>query len=426
MMVMLADRFPLVRIFRLRSLMLLWSGQFLSQIGDSVYRLALAWQVLMLTGSSLAMGTVLVANILPSVLFSLVGGAVADRLPRRMILLLSDSGRGMVVALVAVLAWLHLLQFWHLLVLAVLFGVADSFFFPAYQSLIPEIVETDSLQSANALLQVGSLVSRLIGPALALLCLVTIGTAGAFALDALSFLFSVCSLIAIGSLIGSSFRKTNPQPDQQPDHPVEVLSQSSMRQDISEGLRFIRSVPWIWITITLAAIGNVTYFAPLMTALPRLVAHLGYWLLGLFSTADALGGIAAAVAMGVVHLKRRRGILAYSALLCTFASLVVLGLPFPFSSAVTFFLLAGLMSGIGLGIFEVIWSTVLQEKVPETLLGRVSSVDWLGSNALLPVGLLAIGLLTDRIGPSSLLLWCGLVSLVLALVGMSVRDIRRL
>ncbi len=425
MMVMLTDRFPFVRIFRIRSLTILWSGQFLSQIGDSMFRIALAWQVLMLTGSALAMGTVLVANILPSVLFSLLGGAFADRLPRRLILLVSDSGRGVIVALVALLAYLHLLQFWHLLMLSALFGIAESFFFPAYQAMIPQLVETDSLQPANSLLQLGSLVSRVIGPTLALVCLVTIGTAGAFAGDALSFLLSVISLLAIGSLAVASPKESPLQVEHQ-EAPAQEPQQTTMLQEIREGLRYVSTIPWLWMTIALAAAGNVTYFGSLMTALPRLVSHAGYWLLGIFSTADAAGGIGAALLMGTIVHVQKRGTLAYLALICSFSALVVLGLPLPHSLIFLFFALAGVMSGAGLGVFEVVWVTLLQERVPERLLGRVSSLDWLGSNALLPVGLLVVGSLADHLGASAVLLLCGLISLLLAIVGLCVPEIRRL
>lgn len=415
-----AERFPVIRVMRLRPFMIFWGGQFISQVGDSLYRLALGWQVLKLTGSATAMAVVLVVNILPSVLFSLVGGVLADRVPRRLILLVSDGGRGLVVAVVSFLVWFHLIQFWHLLILSLLFGIVDSFFFPAFQGIIPHLVDDESLHGANSLMQIGTLLSRVVGPPLALLCLATIGTTGAFVGDTFSFLCSVCSLVALRSLMTSPQQVMVEQSSQEQQTPLALL------QDIREGWNFVRFVPWLWITILLASLGNIAYFAPIMTVLPRLVAYTGYYLLGVFSLADAIGGMTAALMIGIFTKIRRRGILAYLALLVSATSLVILGLPLPSSDIMLYFVLAGIASGIGLSIFEVVWSTLVQEKVPDTLLGRVSSIDWLGSNILLPIALVPIGLLADHIGPSSVLLVCGIVSLLLAIVGMAVPDIRRL
>src|SRR6266699_4966617 len=114
------ERILPLRVLRPRSFALMWTGQSISTLGDGIYRVALAWTVLVLTGSALAMGTVYLASLIPTITLTLVGGVAADRLPRRLILLWSDGGRGMIVALVAGLALGHLLSYWHLLVLSLL------------------------------------------------------------------------------------------------------------------------------------------------------------------------------------------------------------------------------------------------------------------------------------------------------------------
>ncbi len=138
-------RMTFARALRSRRFALLWSGQTISALGDGAFFTALAWQVLTLTGSGTAMGLALVAETTPIVLFMLIGGVVADRLPRRLTLLWSDGGRAVVTLVVAWLGSAHLLQFWHLLALAFFFGLAEAFFRPAYQSIPPELVPPEDL-----------------------------------------------------------------------------------------------------------------------------------------------------------------------------------------------------------------------------------------------------------------------------------------
>jgi MFS family permease len=147
----LIRRLSVLRSLQNRSFALLWLGQTCSSLGDGAFTIALAWEVLLLTGSATAMGLVVMAEMLPRLIFLLLGGVAADRLPRLRILLFSDAGRGAIVLLIALLGWLHGLQLWHLIALSLLFGVAAGFFHPAYRSLTPQLVEYDQLASANAL-----------------------------------------------------------------------------------------------------------------------------------------------------------------------------------------------------------------------------------------------------------------------------------
>ena len=114
-----------------------WLGQTFSTLGDGAFTMALAVAVYQLTGSSLIMGFFLMAKMIPELLFTLFGGVAADRLPRRLLLVCADSGRALTVLAIAALAWLHLLQVWHLFVLAVLFGLCHSIFNPAYRANDP-------------------------------------------------------------------------------------------------------------------------------------------------------------------------------------------------------------------------------------------------------------------------------------------------
>src|SRR5207302_9341946 len=123
----------------------------ISFIGNGAFTTALAWEVLLLTGSATAMGVVIIAQSLPLIAFLLLGGVAADRLPRRLVMLWSDGGRAVAVLLITALAWAHLLQLWHLIILSLIFGTVNGFFSPAYQAIMPQLVDKEHLSSANSL-----------------------------------------------------------------------------------------------------------------------------------------------------------------------------------------------------------------------------------------------------------------------------------
>ena len=228
---------------------LVWMGQTISSLGDGVTLTALAWQVLVLTGSGTAMGMVLVAQSLPRVLFLLLGGVMADRVSRRIVLLWSDAIRGVAIGAVAVLGWLNLLALWHLVVLAAIFGLASAFFYPAYQSIPPQLVPGDHLPSANALTGMSRQMASLFGPALGATLVALSDPSAAFAIDAISF--GVSALCLIGVHVPPMSQAAQEQDVAQP------RGARGMARDVREGLGYVLRSPWLWVTIAIASLGNV-------------------------------------------------------------------------------------------------------------------------------------------------------------------------
>lgn len=444
-----ASRARFARALRSRPFALLWLGQTISAIGDGAFFTALAWQVLLLTHSGAAMGVALVAETIPLVAFMLVGGVVADRLPRRLTLLWSDGGRAVVTLAVAGLGFAGLLQFWHLVALAAVFGLADAFFRPAYQSIPPQLVPAEDLPSANALTSFARNATTLIGPGIGAALVSLASPAGAFAFDGATFVFSAVCLVLMGrireradtvaptlALDGAGLT-----PTAEVEAPVVgVVGEAEARgrglggvlADIREGLAYVTGSTWLWVTIAIASLGNVA-FAPLQVALPKLVHdtyHQGVWLLGAVLSASAVGSIVASLVMAQARRVRRRGLVAYGGLIVSSVALLCLGLPLglPFGGALLpgAPLAAGALLGAGFGVFEVIWVTVMQELVPADKLGRVTSVDWMGSLCLAPIGLGVVGALTDVIGPAQVFLLGGALNIGLTLVGLATRGVREL
>jgi len=164
-------------------------------------------------------------------------------------------------------------------------------------------------------------------------------------------------------------------------------------------------------------------------ALPKLifvVYHAGPWLLGLVSTTTALGAIAGTLVIGQITRVGHRGAIAYLAMMLSSIGLIVFGLPFPLALRPWIACGAGILCGFSLSTFQIIWITLLQELVPTDKLGRVSSLDTLGSYSLLPVGLVVMGVLADHFGAAWVFIGGGVMLFCIVSVGLCLPDIRRL
>lgn len=190
-----------------RNFRLLWIGEGISLLGDQLYLVALPWLVLQLTGNAFAMGTVLALAAIPRALFMLLGGALTDRLSPRLLMLGSNAVRFLLVATLAAVTIGGIVQLWMLYSFALLFGLADAFFFPAQAAIVPRLIGNERLQTGNAIVQGTAQLSMFVGPALAGVLIAVLDGGGAtggvpdrlgigtaFALDAASFVASVTAL----------------------------------------------------------------------------------------------------------------------------------------------------------------------------------------------------------------------------------------
>lgn len=416
-----------------RPFALLWTGQTLSALGNGAFATALAWEVLLLTGSAAAMGFVVAAQSIPKIVFLLLGGVTADRLPRRFIMFWSDAGRAIAVLFIAQLGWSHLLSLGALIGLALFFGCVSGFFGPAYQAIVPDLVEKDALSSANALNGLSQQLNQLLGPLLGVGLVLLAGPVAAFAFDGLTFIVSAVCLLLLRPLKGLSIDSTSEgatkeEQDKLPTSRAHRRTPAVVR-DIQEGLSYITRSTWLWVSILVAAVSNLGVAGPLVVALPRLVHDVygaGVWLLGALSIANAFGAIIATFLVGQFSRIRHRGLIAYFAMCSTGFAIAVFGVSLPRGIEPFVVITAGALAGAGLGAFDVIWTTVMQELVPREKLGRVSSIDLLGSFCLFPVGYTLTGLIADSFGPSLAFMCGGLLTLLMGGLAMTVRDIRQM
>lgn len=429
-------RMKFVRALKSRPFAMIWIGQTISNLGDGIFYLALAWQVLLMTHSATAMGIVLIAGMIPRLAFVLIGGVTADRLPRRLIILWSDGGRGVVVLLISILGFTGHLQFWHLIVEALIFGVVDGFFNPAILAITPDLVEKDDLASANALNSLSSTLAQLLGPALGAGFIALTGPMGAFSANALSFFLSVAFLLPVRIPERHMNKPLQMQELSVDGTQVEGVpeEQSAKRRgiwgvltDVGEGMVYVRTSRWLWVTMISAAIGNIGIMASLVTSMPKLVHDVygqGAWLLGLIGTTEAVGSILAVLLVGQATRLKKRGLLAYLSMALNSVGLLIFGLPFPHTAAPIIAPLASVLVGFGIAFFNTIYFTILHERIPSEKLGRVISLDTLGSFAMIPVGEAVGGILTDHIGPALVFIIFGAFNVVNSLIPLLVREVR--
>jgi MFS family permease len=377
------------RALRSRDFRLLWLGQSASLVGDALIVVAVGLFVTRLTHDSSAVGLVLTAYTVPLILFLLLGGVIGDKLSRRRVMLVCDAVRGTLHGLLAVLIATHTVQVWHMVVIGVAFGTAEAFFRPAYVGLVPQTVPVEHVQSAQALGSLSREVATFASPALATLLVLGGGPAVAFGVDAATFLVSALLLLRVrgGSRGGAT-------------------TASTMRADLAQGWRAVRSRPWVWATIAAFSIGQLLALAPFLV----LGAHIAQRLYG----SDAIYGLAstfwgAGTVSGALLAGRWRPRLPMRAALAVAAPWPGCVTVFALGAPVATVCVAMGVAGLGVGLFAVWWDTVLAELIPPHLLSRVAAWEWLGMTAVLPIGYLLVGPLTAWLGDTRLLIGGGLV-----------------
>lgn len=373
---------------RHRDFALLWSGQAVSQLGDGVFTVTLALEALHVDRSPAGLSYVLAARLVPALLFTLLGGVIVDRFPRRAALLASDAAQGAAVTVITILAATHRTSLLSLVLLALVFGLGDALFFPASMALTPELVPDDELVGASALNQTSTQLARiLIGPALGGVVAGLLGTAWGFGIDAASFAVSTVTLLTM------SGGRARPGAD----------GTSSPLADFREGLRFLFSERWLWTTTLGASLGNFVAFSPLGALIPLLVRNVLHGdgiALGLVLAAGGLGGVLASVLLGHRDPPRHRLVALWAG--WGLSGIGVLGL-----GLVPDLWLAGGVAFVTYGLDaygSVLFDPLIQQGVPAGLLGRVASVDYVLGFALSPLGLVAAGALAEAIGVRATLL----------------------
>ena len=396
----------MVGVLRHRNFRLLLAGQATSTIGDRIVFVALALYVTDI-GTATDVGLVLAAHALPLVGFLLIGGVWADRLPRHKLVVATDLIRFALHATLAALIFTGSVEIWHIVVIEACFGTAEAFFRPALTGLVPQTVPEEEIQPARATLGTIETIAEFAGPALATVLVLGVGPGWAFAIDSATFLVSAAFLVRL-------------KPRERGEAPVRTTVLSELRDGWSE----VRSRTWILVVVSVFSLGLLTCFGPWMTLGPTvsIERYDTAAVYGILASAMGAGTIAGAV-IGFRWRPRhpmRTGMLLALPFPTAFGAFA-LGLPAP--ALLPIFVLAG----TGIALFDVWWHTALAQRVPPHLLSRVTSYDWMGSLALLPIGYVLAGPLGEALGAAEVLAVgsaIALAALTLALTSREVRDLR--
>jgi len=371
-----------------RPFRLLWLGRASSAAGDALMPLAVAFAVLSVDSSATALGAVLAAFWISRVAFTLVGGVVSDRLPRRAVMLACDGFRACIEAFTASMLLTHQMTLPIFIVTAGLFGTASAFFGPASDGLVPQTISAARLQSANALLVITNNAMNLFGPAIAGILIILTAPGWLFAVDSVSFLASAWFLMKLRI----------------PAH--ERLPRSTFAHELRVGLHEVTSRRWVRAPIVGFAITNFCFAAFIVLGPVIAREQLGGardW--AIVSTCGAFGAIVGGFASMRLHPRKP--------LSFGFAATTLVGLPIAALAAPL--PVAALAGAWGIGMASIAlsntyWETNLQRRIPQGVFARVRSYDILVSFVFMPLGFIAFPLIARSLGDARTLLVAAIVA----------------
>nr|WP_206184994.1 MFS transporter [Thermoactinospora rubra] len=394
-------------LLRDRQFALLLTARTISMLGSSFTPVALAFGILDLPGATgTTLSVVLTAESLPTVLFMLVGGVIADRMPRQRVLMASEITNAVAFAGMAAMLLTGWTPLPALALAAAVSGTAIALVWPALTGIIPEVVPADRLQAGNALLGLGVNSARIAGSVLGGGAVVVLGGGWALAVSAAMF------AAAAGCVARLKLK------------PAGRVAAGSVLKDLQEGWREFSSRQWLWVV--------VAQFSILVMAM-----QAAHGVLGPLVAKSELGGAAAwsAVLAGeavgtitgvllAMRLRPSRPIFLGTLLMVpTALPYLLLGLSAPLWSVVA----GSFLLGVCFDVFAVLWQTTMQREVPPESLSRVSSYDALGSLMFGPIGLMLAGPVAGVTGPKPALIGCAAIVTgvsLLALLAPGVRGLR--
>ncbi|MCB0908625.1 MAG: MFS transporter [Nocardioidaceae bacterium] len=382
-----------------------YASRFVNTLGSMMANVALTFAVLDITDSASALGAVLAAHTIPMVLLLLYGGVISDRLPRTLVLQVSNVASALTQGTIALLVLTDAAQLWMLVALSVVHGVVSAISFPAMASVLPQLVPREQLQPANALLSLSRNGLTVLGPTLGALIVVSIGSGWALAIDAATWALAALFLLPV---------RIPPRP--QSEQAADTL------RELREGWDFFRSTTWLWVIVVAFGFLNAISTGAWFTLGPVVAQEtIGRQAWGFVLSAEGVGLLVMSLLLLWLPLRRPLlwGMLAIS---LVSAQLLVLGL----RPEVVTLVVVSFVAGAGVEVFALGWNLAMQEHIDEAMLSRAYSYDALGSFVAMPVGQLSFGALGERFGFSSVLVVSGIAYAAIALLTLASRSVRHL
>ena len=402
-----ANKLPRILLpLRHKDFGLLLLGQTVSIFGNNFFLIALPFQLIALGATPVQLGIAVGLAGISTLVFLLLGGAIADRASRRRIILTSDAIGAVVTAAIAVLAGSGRLQVEHVYVAALVLGGTSAFRFPAYTAIITELVPADLLTEANAARTLGAALGRTAGPIAAGLVVAYAGTPWAFGIDALTFVFSFVAFLAA--------------------HPTArpATATAPLLQQVREGIAFVASTRWLWMALVALTFINLSYGGQIGVMTPLIVRDTlsaGAATFGAVTAAFGLGRIVGGFILPQLHITRpgtAMYVFEMIAGLATLAIGLIVWLPVTFAGM--------LIMGLALSSSDTLFETMIQRNVPRELLGRVTSVNFFLGSLFVPLSPLLAGVLVDLTGPATTFAIAGVWAAGIAVLLMFISPVRQL
>ncbi|ODQ89376.1 MFS transporter [Mycolicibacterium flavescens] len=404
-----AGRWRVLAPFRFREYRLLIAAVTLSIFADGMFAVVLALQVIELNNDPVSLSLVTTCFGAALVAFVLVGGITADRFPQRAIIIAVQTVNVFASSAIAALGMLGALQIWHLAVGAAALGAAAAFFFPAYSAILPRILPPEQLLAANGVEGVVRPVfQRAVGPAVAGVVIgATFPALGATV---------VAVLFALGLTMLLATRRTL--------KPAEPEHRSHVLRDLRDGFAFVARTPWLLWTLLFASMFVLVVLGPIEVLLPFIAkdrfadgARMYGFILAFFGLGSAVG----ALAVSSRRMPRRYLTVMMAMWGLGAAPLAVFG----FTSSFALMAVATFVIGVTDGAGMVIWGTLLQRRVPTSMLGRVSSLDFFVSLAFMPVSFAIVGPLSKVVSMQTIFLVAAIAPVIVAALAMWAAGMRR-
>jgi MFS family permease len=340
-----------------RRFRLLWIGLGISIAGSQMQLWSIFWHIRELTDQPIALGGVGLARIIPLVVFSLVGGAIADVANRRKVMFLTQSSMALLAVALGMLTLSGNIQLWHIYALTAAQAVAGSFDLPARQALVPNLLPGRDLPNAFSMTSIAFQTGSIVGPALSGLVIASRGLEWVYFINAITYLAVIWALLAMGSVPQQVQRRSK--------NPVSL-------EAIAEGVRFIWNSPIILATMLMDFVA--TFFSSANTLMPiiaRDVLKVGAVEYGWLSAAQSIGAMAAALVVSQLRELRQQGRI-------FLVSVVIFGLAtvaFGFARSVLVAILALIVVGAADSVSTIIRNTIRQLQTPDYIRGRMVSVN---------------------------------------------------
>lgn len=373
-----------------RNFRLLFIGESISILGDQFAMIALPWLVLQLTGSSVALGTVLALMSIPRAVFMLVGGVVVDRFSPRSVMIFSNIARMILVGILTALVVGNATQMWILFAFALAFGLTDAFYYPAQNSLVPQLLTKDQLQAGNSLVQGAAQLSALVGPALAGIIISSFArtsTNGSADFTGIGVALFIDTLSFVATIITSYLIRIEG---------VAKIPTENVIKAIKEGARYVWDNQTLRVLLLVVTFINFFVVGPFNVGIPVLAERVlpeGAAAYGIVTGAFGAGAVIG-IMLSLLLTKTKNKYFGQTIMILI--ALQGLSLAFlPFSSNTTIVSLISLLMGCLNGYTNIVAFTWLQKRIPEELMGRVISLVMFASFGLVPISSFISGFILD-------------------------------